>query len=173
MPAMSIDQLITLIGQQRTLLFAFFLAVPLLALLCGLCQRRGGGRSAFDYLDSALVYLAAVPGMFAAVLTFYALFILHANLLKVDALVYFMPILSMGATLWLIARRRSLEPLPGFGRIWGLMLLLALVCILVLLLYRLRFVVGFFGSLQGLLIAALLFWWLVKLALSRLKGEKP
>ena len=87
----------------------------------------------------------------SAVLIAYALFLTRANLLEVNFLVYFVPLIGMGVTYYLIGRRVSFDRLPGFERLWGLMLLIALSFLTVLVIAKMRILVGFFASFQVLL----------------------
>jgi hypothetical protein len=58
----------------------------------------------------------------------------------------------MIATFTIIGRAVSFDRLPGFGRLWGLMLLIGLTFVVLLLLYKTRILVGFFSSFEALLV---------------------
>ena len=167
---MTIQDLIDLLPVQRHLLLAFLVVVPLLAYLLGLGGEARGPLSWRDYTWSLLVYLAAIPGTVALVLVGYVMFFLRQNLLQLNILVYFMPALSMGLTFWLIGRRTDFDRLPGFGRLSGLLLLIALSFGVMLVLYRMRFLVGFFSSLEVLAGLGILAWILFREAGNRLFG---
>ncbi len=120
---------------------------PLLALLLGLLLPRGAGNeSPWKYLYSVLVYAACVPGMFGAVLTLYLLLFVGQNLLDVNALVTLGPLASMAATLAIAGRSVSFRPLPGFGRLSGLMVMLGLTFGVLFALSRTRLWIVFGGS---------------------------
>jgi len=107
------------------------------------------------------------------ILLSYAIFFTQQNLLEVNATLYFLPILSMLSTLFIISHklkqsRLKLNSLPGFKRISGLLILIAIVFIIVLALYKMRILVGFFGSLQSLAIIAIALFFIIKWAIKRI-----
>ena len=149
---MSAQDLIDALGAYPAALLGYFGALPALAWIMGDIEYdRQGPRRAWDYCYSVLVYGAGVPGIMSAVLIAYALFLTRANLLEVNFLVYFVPLIGMGVTYYLIGRRVSFDRLPGFERLWGLMLLIALSFLTVLVIAKMRILVGFFASFQVLL----------------------
>jgi hypothetical protein len=116
--------------------------------------------------------MVCIPGILAAIVVFYSLFFVRINLLEVDIVIYFLPIIMMILTLFVIAKQVNLNRLPGFNRLSGLMTLLTLTGFILLLLYKLRFMVGFFASIQSLLIFGVVLYFLFKFALRKLGGDK-
>ena len=145
-------------------LAGYLAALPLLALALGLLHRRGAGNeSPWKYLYSTLVYLTCIPGMFGAVITLYMLLFTGQDLLDVNALVTLAPIVSMGATLAIAGRNVDFGPLPGFGRLSGLMIVLGLTFAIVFALSRTRLFIIFGGSILwlgilGAFVFALIKW---------------
>lgn len=90
--------------------------------------------------------------MAAAVLTAYALFFGQQNLLDVNLTVYGLPLLTMGLTLLLISRAVSFAEIPGFDRLTGLMVLIAISFALTLALARTRIWLFFGGSITKLVL---------------------
>jgi len=115
-----------------------------------------------------LIYLSCIPGMFSAVLTAYSLFFLRADLLRVNFLVYILPIISMIATLKIIKRKNSFDDIPGFDRIMGLMLMMGVSFVIAFLLHRTVVFIGFIGGLTGLLAVALAVFILLKIAAAKI-----
>ena len=87
-----------------------------------------------------------MPGTLGAVLTGYILSFSRENLLDVNVLVTLAPVSSMVATLLVAARNVDFEPRPGFGRLSGLMVMIALSFVVVLFLQKLNVFVVFGGS---------------------------
>jgi hypothetical protein len=143
---------IDLAGRNPWAIAAVSVAPPLLALLAA----RGGvtaSPSAFRrYFYAVLVYLVCVPGIGAAVLTAYTLFFTRESLLDKDLLVHVLPIVSMAATLPLIRKGISFDDVPGFDRLSGLMVLIAVTFIIVLVIQK-TFVGIFFGASFAVLLA--------------------
>ena len=146
------QELINALGAYPTVILGYFVALPALAWILGDIEYdRQGPRRAWDYCYSVLVYGAGIPGIMSAVLIAYTLFLTRTNLLQVNLLVYFLPLLGMGLTYCLIGRNVSFDRLPGFDRLWGLMLLIALSFLTVLIIAKMRILVGFFASFEVLL----------------------
>ncbi|MEM7354048.1 MAG: hypothetical protein AAF657_24815, partial [Acidobacteriota bacterium] len=119
---MTLRQLIEIVGEQPWVLVGVFSALPVAAWLTGRLQPAGaGGTPPWRSIYAVLVYLACVPGVVAVVLVALHLSFSGANLLDLDLLVFFLPPLSMVATLALIGRRVDFEDVPGFDRLFGLM----------------------------------------------------
>lgn len=149
---MTAQDLIDALGAYPAVILGYFAVLPAAAWLLGdVPYDREGGKSAWDYCYSVIIYAVGVPGTVSAVLIGYALFLTRTNLLEVNFLVYFVPVIGMGLTYWLIGRRVAFERLPGFGRLSGLMLLIALSFGTVLVLSKMRILVGFFASFEVLL----------------------
>lgn len=166
---MTIDDLLRAAGRYPWHVLAVFVAPPLLALVTGGIHRtRARGAAApYRHVYGALIYAVTIPGMLAAVLTGYGLFFLRADLRTVPILLYFLPIASMLATWALVRSRVDLDRVPGFERLSALMLAVALCFALAFAVNRLFFGVLFFGSWQGLLVAAGVFFVLLRTAFRR------
>lgn len=166
---MTIQDLINLVSKHQLVLIIVFCAIPIAAYLSGLLQGdRNCSESRIKYLYSVLIYLSCIPGIFSAVLTAYSLFFLRADLLRVNFLVYILPIISMVATLKIIKRKNSFDDIPGFDRIMGLMLMMGTSFVVAFLLHRAVVFIGFIGSLGGLLVVALVVFILLKIAAAKI-----
>lgn len=137
-------------------LTAYFLALPIGSALLGICHgRKNGGLSPWKYLYSAIVYLACVPGLLAGVLIGYALFFTKQNLMDVDLLVFVMPVVSMTVTLILVSKRVDFDQVPGFDRLSGLMVMIAVTFILALAIIKTRIWLVFGDSVLTLVVLVL------------------
>ncbi len=170
---MSIAELIARLGHHSTGLVIFLTCLPVMTYLYGkLISPVQALQRPHRYIYAGLIYLACVPGIFAAVLTAYSLFFIRANLLEVNFAIYFLPILSMGITVALIKNRVDLDELPGFDRLKGLMVLLTFTFIIVLFLIRFRIWLVFGGSLTALLVLGVAVFLLLRWSAARLFGKK-
>jgi hypothetical protein len=150
---MTIQDLIDQLGQYGLVIALFFAIPPLLVWALGfVAYDRDGSIVFFDYAYSVLTYLVCIPGVISAVLIGYSLFFVQQNLLEVNFLIYFVPVISMALSFFLIGRRVSFDRLPGFGRLSGLMMLIGLSFLVVLVLFKLRLIIGFFASMESLVL---------------------
>jgi len=152
---MTTRELILLAGQHPVVLAATFIVPPVAAWGLGrIHERTQGGAAPWKYFYSALVYLACVPGMFAGVLTAYTLFISRENLLDVNPLVYFLPVVSMVVTLVFIRKNVSFDEVPGFDRLSGLMVMVGCSFAIALAVQKTNIWIFFGGSIERLFLLA-------------------
>ena len=152
---MTTRDLIQLAGQHPLVLVVAFVVPPLLAWLLGqMHDRRHGGEAPWKYFYAVLVYLACVPGMFSGVITAYTLFFSRENLLDANLLVYFLPIVSMIATLIFIRKNVSFDDVPGFDRLSGLMVMVGCSFAIALAIQKTRIWIFFGGSIEKLFLLA-------------------
>ncbi len=150
-------------------LLIYFCVPPLLALLLWPVTREiWRAKPPLSYLYSLLVYLVAIPGVFSLILLGYSVFFLHQNLLEVNALFYFLPGLSMLMTLIIIGRSVSFGDLPAVDHIIGLITVLGITFLAVLFIYKTRIFIGFFGSIETLILLAVGVFILLKWGLNKL-----
>jgi len=170
---MSFEDLFQWLNRYPLWVSGFLLLPPAISGLLRFMHKPGGGeKSPWKYAYSVMVYWVCVPGLFAAMLTAYLLFFQNANLLKVNVLVFFLPVLSMVGTLLLVKSNvGSFAAVPGFGRLSGLMVMLGVSFAIAFALHRLHFGILFFGDLGSLLIIALAAFGLLKWGLARFSGK--
>ncbi len=165
---MSINQWLQRINNPEILLICF-VSLPLLALLTGFFHpRRRGEKTKLRYLYSILTYVSTIPGTFSITLIAYALFFTRTNLLDVNFFVYFLPLISMIVTLIIIGKQAEFSKLPGIDRLSGLITLLAITFSIVLFIFKSRIFIGFFGSIEYLLVLGILIYLLLKLSLKKI-----
>jgi hypothetical protein len=161
--AVTTRELIQLADHHSVALAAVCAFAPAAALVFRLMHGpHRGGNAPWKYFYAVLVYLACVPGIFAAVLTGYTLWFTHENLLDVSFLVYILPIVSMVVTLILIGRNVGFERVPGFDRLSGLMIMIACSFGIALFIQKTRILLVFGGSIQTLFLLAIGIFLLMK-----------
>ena len=173
---MTARELIHSADHHPLVLASTFVFAPLAAWVCGRLHRPGiGADEPWKYCYSILIYLTCVPGMFATVLTGYALFFTGENLLDVSVLVYLLPIVSMIITLVLIRKTVSFEAIPGFDRLSGLLVMIACSFAIALAIQKTRIWIGFFGSIDRLILLAVGIFALLKWGTYTLfrSGDEP
>jgi hypothetical protein len=152
---MNIRDLIQQADKHPWILMIVFVALPVVAWLLRVLHGPGGGAVApWKYVYSVLVYVVCVPGLFSSVLTAYAMFFRNENLLEVNLLIYFLPIVSMVVTLVFVHKNVGFEAVPGFDRLSGLMIMIACSFALALAVSKTRIFIGFFGSIDRLFLLA-------------------
>lgn len=112
-------------GDHPTLLISFFIGIPLIALLAGMFSKGEGHLSPWKYLYSILIYLTSVPGIFAVTLNIYLFLFERRSIMDTNLYTQILPVLSMIATILIIKKQVSLDLVPGFDKISGLIIVIA------------------------------------------------
>ena len=135
---MTLGEFLRVCAENPALLIFYFTAVPLTALLALFFGRGQGHLSPWKYLYSVLVYLVCIPGIFAVILSIYLFLFEQRSLLETNLYTQILPILSMVVTILLIRRNVSLDHVPGFGRLSGLLMIMFAVIAVLWVLDRMR-----------------------------------
>ncbi len=165
---MTLQELFNIVGADPTYIIAYFIMVPIIALIVGFTSKGEAHLSPWNYIFSALVYLACIPGIFAATLCIYNFFFERQSFLNLNIFVYFLPILSMFVTLFLIKNRIAFNRIPGFSNLSGLIMVITATFIVMLLIQKTRIWVVFIGSVGHLLIAFLVLFLIIRIGFSKL-----
>jgi len=164
----TVEDVIRNIGDYPLYVTAFLCLPALLALITGFFYKPGFIVRPADYFYSVLVYMVCIPGIISGVLITYTLFFTHGNLLQVNMLVYFMPIIAMIVTLALIKRKTAFKRLPGFDHLAGLMIVIGITFVILLLIYKTRIFIVFFSSIFSLLLFGVFLFVILKIGLKKL-----
>lgn len=161
----TINQSLQIISSNISVIY-FFAGLPLFSIVIGFFHKqRDGEKTLLRYLYSLLTFVSTILGTFSISLIGYAL-LTRTNLLNVNATVYFLPLVSMITNLIIIGKQAEFSKLPGFGRLSGLIIIMAITFAILFFLSKVRILVGFFGSFEALLILGvaiyLLLRWSVK-----------
>ncbi len=171
---MTLQNIFESVATNNFLLIYYFLIIPILALVIGLISGKDAKENPWRYLFSVVVYLVCVPGIFSIVLCGYSVGFEQQNLLEVNVLVYFLPIASMMGTLAIVKQKLDLVDVPGFGRISGLIMVLAATFVLVLLLQKTRIWIVVVGSVWHLVGVVAILFLMMKFGLDRfMKRSSP
>jgi hypothetical protein len=122
---MTLRTLFSQLSVEPQLLLLFFGIIPFTALLAGILGKGEGHVSPWKELYALLIYLVCVPGVFAVALSVYLFLFERRRILDTDVYIQIVPVLSMIFTLFFIRRNIDFDNIPGFGRISGLMTLIA------------------------------------------------
>jgi len=165
---MTVENSISQIDNYQTQIILYFAIIPIISFVFAVMHKETDKTNTIDYLLSVLIYAVSLPGILSVTLVFYSMFFVKINMLQVSLLVYFVPIVSMITTFVAISRKVSFGRLPGFGRLWSLMVLLAIIYFSILLLYRLRIHFVFLGSIKHLLIIGVVIFVAIKIVTNKL-----
>lgn len=117
---MTLEELFQRLADNPAYILFYFAIIPFAALLAGWLSKGEGHLSPWKYLYSALIFLVSVPGIFAVTLSVYFFLFEKRPILQTDVYTQIVPVLSMVITLLTIKRNVSLDYIPGFDKLSGL-----------------------------------------------------
>jgi len=119
------------VGNNPSWILFYFIAVPFLAFITWQIAKDEGDTPPWTYLYTLLVYLVAIPGIFAITLNVYLFLFERQPIFDTNLYTQILPIASMGLSLYLIRKNVCFEDIPGFGKLSGLiMILTALIAVM-------------------------------------------
>ncbi len=138
---MTLRAFFDLVAENPFYLLVFFLLLPFTAALAGWLGRGEGHVSPWKYLYAFLVYAASIPGIFALTLNIYLFLFERQSIWSLDLYTQVLPILSMIATLLIVKKNVSLDAVPGFGRLSGLLIVIFVTLSMMWFIDRTRIIV--------------------------------
>ena len=127
---MTLQDFFNYLNANHQVLLFYSVAIPLSALLTGLFSKGEGHLSPWKYLYSFIIYLVCVPGIFALMLNVYLFLFERQSVWQVNMYTQLLPILVMVVTLLIIKKFVSLDDIPGFGKIGGLVVMVTAVLLI-------------------------------------------
>ncbi len=124
---MTLKESFDLLSEMPQQVLGYFLIIPLTALLAWLIGRGEGHLSPWKYLYTLLVFLVAIPGIFAVTLNLYLFLFEKQSIMDANIYTQILPIASMVVTFLLIRQNVRFDRVPGFGKIGGLITLIAII----------------------------------------------
>jgi hypothetical protein len=137
---MTLNELFQFLGTHPAYTITYLIAIPAVAGILGILIDDKGGRDPWRYIYMFLLYLIAIPGIFALTLLIYSFLFERTSVYDIDLITHVLPILSMAATIWLIRRSVNLDLIPGFGKLTGLIMMITTVLVLLWILDKTRLI---------------------------------
>ena len=138
---MTLEQFFEKLVENPFYILAYFTLIPITALIAGFLGKNEGHTAPWNYVYSTLVYLVCVPGIFAFTLIIYQLLFERSGIMQLSIYNQILPIISMIITLFLIRGNVSLDRVPGFGKLSGLMTMIIVLFAIMWILEKTRIVI--------------------------------
>jgi hypothetical protein len=135
---MTLKEFFDLLAANPAYIIGFFVIIPLAAFIGTVIGKGEEDEAPWKLYYSTLIYLAAVPGIFAVTLNIYLFLFERRSVMEADVFTQILPIISMFATLLIIRKAVNLDKIPGFGQLSGLIWMIAAVLILMWFLEKTR-----------------------------------
>ncbi len=168
---MTLQELFNILSDNPEILGFYFLAVPLTAFLAGVFGKGEGHLSPWKQLYCVLIFLAAIPGIFAVTLNVYFFLFERQPILQTNIYTQVIPIVFMIFTIWLIKRNVPLELVPGFDKLGGLLMIIFAVLSVMWLLDRLHIIAITIMPFHYVLIFLVIVFIAIRIGLKRLMAK--
>ena len=165
---MSIQDIIDWFTIYSNQILAYFLIVFAATLIGSLFVNKENFQAPITYIYSVLVYSIAIPGILALILLLYSFFFLQTNLLQLNVVTHFAPVIAAIITLTIINKTIPMSNIPGFNKLSGLFFMIIITLIITYILQKMFFGVFFVGKIQYLLAFFILLFFGIKIAWTRL-----
>lgn len=164
---MTLQDIFDNIASNPTYTIAYFIGIPLLTALFAWIGHGETNKSPWKYIYSGLIYLSAVPGIFAATVSVYVFLFVGKSFLDVNVLVYFLPIISMLVTFMILQKVLNLDEIPGFGKLSGLLMTITAIILVMFILDRTRIIAFVMVPVQYLILILILLFIMFRFGLKR------
>ena len=165
---MTLREFLDHIGNSPGLAIAYLLLIPLTALIAMFLGKGEGHISPWKYLYSVLIYMICIPGIFGIALSVYLFLFEKQSIFDMDMYTQVFPVISMGFTLLLIGKNVSLDKIPGFGKMGGLIMMIVSIFAIMWFLDRVRLFVFSYMPIQYLLLIFLVILIVVRVGWSKM-----
>ncbi len=165
---MTLREFLDYIGDAPGLAIAFLILIPFTALIAMVLGKGEGHIAPWKYLYSVLIYLICIPGIFGIALSIYLFLFEKQSIFDMDMYTQVFPVISMGATLLLIGKNVSLDKIPGFGKMGGLIMMIISIFAIMWFLDRVRLFVFSYMPIQYLLLIFLVILVVVRISWSKM-----
>ena len=172
MDGTSFYDLISALQKFRTPLLIAMLLLPVVTWITGKSLTNLSKKSGAIFL-SIPVFVSVIPGTCCTLAVAYLIFIAHVNILReLDLVLGVGPIVCMIFTLVAISKIMPFDDIPGFDRLSGLIMTVAVSFVIILIVVKTRILVGFFASIKMLIALFIVLFLFLHIGISRLKGKE-
>lgn len=156
------------IGQNPTWVLFYFLGIPIVALLTWYFGKDEGTNPPWNYLYSTLIYIVAIPGIFAITLNVYLFLFERQSVFDANLYTQVLPIFSMILTLYLVRKNVCFEDVPGFGKLSGLIMILTSLIVIMWFLEKTHIIAFTIIPIQWLLLGFIVLLVFIRFGFSKM-----
>lgn len=160
---LTVQDLISLLSTNSSHILNYYLALLILSLVGMLIVTPKNFKTPVNYLYTLLVYAAAIPGILAIILLVYNFFYLRSNLMQLEVITYYLPIIAMIILFVIINKTIPLKRIPGFDKISGLFSIIIVTFLITYLIQKVFIGIFFIGSIMQLLVIFIVLLVIVKI----------
>lgn len=149
---MTLNEFFDLLAVNPIYIIGFFLLIPLAAFIGTIIGKGEEDEPVWKFYYATLIYLTTIPGIFSVALSIYLFLFERRSIMESDVFTQILPIISMVATLLIIRRSVNMDKIPGFGKLSGLIWMIAAVIIIMWFMDRVKLYIFSYMPIQYLLL---------------------
>lgn len=165
---MTLNDFFEACGNNPGVLLIYFMLVPLVALLALFFSGGQGHLSPWKYLYTVLIYLVALPGIFAITLSIYLFLFERRSIMDTNIYTQVLPVVSMLLTFILIRKQVDLDLVPGFGKLSGLVTVISMLMVIMWIIDKTHIYAITFLPFYVVILILIAGFLLIRMGLSRL-----
>ncbi|WP_370424538.1 hypothetical protein [Tenacibaculum dicentrarchi] len=148
---MTVYDLINILAENSSTILNYYIFLLVIVLLGLLFSNAINFKSPLIYLYTVLIYAVAIPGLLAIILVIYNFFFLRKNLMQLQLVTYYLPIIAMILLFLIIKKTLPLKEIPGFDKLSGLFIILFITFLITYFIQKAIIGVFFIGSFTQLI----------------------
>lgn len=121
---MTLQELFDYLSDHPWVIISYFVIIPVIAVVLNRLSGKKALLSPYAEIYSFLIYLTAIPGLLAIILNMYFFLFERRSILSLNIYTQLLPIASFIITLLIIRKNVSLDHIPGFGKLSGLLIMI-------------------------------------------------
>ena len=171
MDGTSFYDLISGLQEFRTPLLIAMVLLPVITWIAGKSLTKMSKEAGARFL-SIPVFLSVIPGTCCVLAVAYLILVSQVNILReLDLVLGVGPIVCMIVTLIAISKIMHFDAIPGFDRLSGLIMTVAVSFVIILIVVKTRIFVGLFASIRILIVSFIALFLFLHIGISRLTGK--
>ncbi|MBE7629449.1 hypothetical protein [Tenacibaculum piscium] len=165
---MTVYDLINILTTNSSNILNYYILLFVIVLIGLLFSNMIRPKSPILYVYSALIYAIAIPGLLSIILVVYNFFFLRKNLMQLQLVTYYLPIIAMVLLFLIIKKTLPLKEIPGFDKLSGLFIILFITFLITYFIQKAIIGVFFIGSFTQLIAIFLVLLVVLKLGWNKL-----
>jgi len=137
---MTLNDFFAFLGDHPYYVLAYLIFVPVFAAIIGIVADERSPLDPWRQIFMLLLYMICIPGIFAVTLFIYSFLFEQRSIFDIDLFTQVLPVISMIITILVVKKYVSLDDVPGFGKLTGLIMMITVVLVIFWVLQKMRIV---------------------------------
>ena len=137
---MTLNDFFAMLNEHPAFTMGFLILIPALAFIIGVIADDRSNLNPWKQIYMVLLYLICIPGIFSVSLLLFTFLFENKSIYDIDLITHFLPLVSMIVTIIITRRYVSLDEVPGFGKLTGLIMMISVILLILWVLQKTRII---------------------------------